>query len=316
MIVTAPRRPSQTTLPDAVATTTSLPSGTTTDTAPDPPPTTMPLGPRVTEPPCADTSDTAAARTETLALRATTVTLSVTGRGYGRALLHRVCRDSYCPRITSRHVPDMVSPTTAPTLEPTDAGPGRARTARSERTRTSVVDALLDLLREGNLRPTAKEIAERAGTSLRSVYVHFDDLEDLFTAAATRAIGRIAGLMETIAPTGPLDARLDAFVAQRARVFEGLGEVRHAAALQEPFSPGLATLLARGRRRARQEVESVFEPEIAALPDGERAAATDACDALASAATWDHWRHLQGGDVDAACAALRLGLRRILLARA
>ena len=37
------------------------------------------------------------------------------------------------------------------------------RSARSQRTRNAVVDALLELNREGNLRPTAKEIAERAG---------------------------------------------------------------------------------------------------------------------------------------------------------
>ncbi len=205
----------------------------------------------------------------------------------------------------------MVPPTT-PTMEPS-ARPGRGRSARSDRTRASVVDALLDLLHEGNLRPTAKEIAERAGTSLRSVYVHFDDLEDLFTAAAGRAIHRIGKLVEPIPSAGPLPERLDAFVAQRARVYEGLGKVRHAAALQEPFSPGLAALLAQGRRRARHEVECVFESELVAL-GAERAAGTAACDALASAATWDHWRHQQGYDVATACAALRLGLERILAA--
>jgi AcrR family transcriptional regulator len=43
------------------------------------------------------------------------------------------------------------------------------RSARSRRTRTAVVDALLRLLRAGNLRPTAREIASEAGISLRSV---------------------------------------------------------------------------------------------------------------------------------------------------
>src|SRR3954453_2751392 len=98
----------------------------------------------------------------------------------------------------------MVPLTTSPTLEPNASRP--ARSPRSERTRASVVDALLDLLRDGNLRPTAKEIAERAGTSLRSVYVPFDALEYFFTAAATRAVQSIAGLVEPIPCTGPLDA--------------------------------------------------------------------------------------------------------------
>ncbi|MEO2168125.1 MAG: hypothetical protein ABGY42_08390, partial [bacterium] len=37
------------------------------------------------------------------------------------------------------------------------------RTARSLRSRQAVVEALLDLLEGGNLRPTAAQIAERAG---------------------------------------------------------------------------------------------------------------------------------------------------------
>ena len=48
-----------------------------------------------------------------------------------------------------------------PVLAPLDG-----RLARSARTRHAVVDALLDLLGEGDLRPTAARIAERAGVSL------------------------------------------------------------------------------------------------------------------------------------------------------
>src|SRR4051794_7539538 len=72
------------------------------------------------------------------------------------------------------------------------------RTARSQRTRDSVVEALLDLLNAGNPRPTAREIAEQAGVSLRSVYVHFDDLEDLFLAATGRHLERILPLLEKV----------------------------------------------------------------------------------------------------------------------
>src|SRR3954468_4015968 len=189
----------------------------------------------------------------------------------------------------------MVPLTTSPTLEPNASRP--ARSPRSERTRASVVDALLDLLREGNLRPTAKEIAERAGTSLRSVYVHFDDLEDLFTAAATRAVLHISTLVEPIPSSGPLEARVDAFAAQRSRVYEGLGEVRHAATLQEPFSPSLAALLAEGRRRGRHESEAVFQAELARFDESERESVAAACDALASADAWAFWRHGDGLDV-------------------
>ena len=60
------------------------------------------------------------------------------------------------------------------------------RAARALRTRNRVVDALLDLVDEGDLRPSAADVARRAGVSLRSVFQHFDDLETLFRVAGER----------------------------------------------------------------------------------------------------------------------------------
>jgi TetR/AcrR family transcriptional regulator, regulator of autoinduction and epiphytic fitness len=92
------------------------------------------------------------------------------------------------------------------------------RSARAARTRDAVVEALLSLLDDGNYRPTARQVAERAGVSLRSVYVHFDDLEDLFTAAAHNHFARVRDLVQAIPGDGPLESRVDAFVRQRARI--------------------------------------------------------------------------------------------------
>src|SRR5690606_27488921 len=69
------------------------------------------------------------------------------------------------------------------------------RLTRAARTRASVVEALLTLNDEGNLRPTARDIATKAGVSLRSLYVHFDDLEALFLAASRRQGERLAELL-------------------------------------------------------------------------------------------------------------------------
>src|SRR3954470_19450239 len=89
------------------------------------------------------------------------------------------------------------------------------RAARSARTRDAVVRALLDLIAEGELRPTAGRIAERAGISLRSVYVHFDDLDDLFVAAAREQRGRVSALVRALPERGPFEDRLPALVAPR-----------------------------------------------------------------------------------------------------
>ncbi len=164
------------------------------------------------------------------------------------------------------------------------------RSARAARTRDAVVEALLSLLDEGNFRPTARQVAERASVSLRSVYVHFDDLEDLFSAAAHRHFERVRDLIERIPDHGPLETRLDAFTKQRARIHEASAQVRRAAVLQEPFSPALAEVLALARRLSRAEIELVFGPELGRREGAARSRLVVQLDLLSSASTWETLR--------------------------
>ncbi len=164
------------------------------------------------------------------------------------------------------------------------------RSARAARTRDAVVDALLSLLDDGNFRPTARQVAERAGVSLRSVYVHFDDLEDLFTAAAHNHFERMRDLVESIPADGPLESRLDAFLRQRERIHEASAQVRRAAVLQEPFSPALAEVLWLARKLSRAEVELVFAPELGRRDDAGREHLAIELEVIANASTWETLR--------------------------
>jgi TetR/AcrR family transcriptional regulator of autoinduction and epiphytic fitness len=164
------------------------------------------------------------------------------------------------------------------------------RLARSARARTAVVDALLDLVQEGDLRPTAPRIAERAGVSLRLVFHHFRDLERLFAVAAERQFARVRLLARPIPPTGPLARRVDAFVRQRVRLLERITPVRRAALLMEPHSPALAARLAEARGVARAQVERVFAAELTARP---AAAHRDLAAALGAVSSWSTWQALR-----------------------
>jgi TetR/AcrR family transcriptional regulator, regulator of autoinduction and epiphytic fitness len=186
------------------------------------------------------------------------------------------------------------------------------RAARSARTRDAVVRALLALIAEGDLRPTAGRIAERAGISLRSVYVHFDDLDDLFLAAAREQRTRVYALTRQLPATGPFDVRLEAFVEQRARVLEAIAGVAKAAALQEPFSPALAATSRAARQSGRSELAHVFAAELASLDPATRDHTLDACDALTNSDTWDHLRVRRGLTPNGAAATLSTSLRVLL----
>ena len=62
--------------------------------------------------------------------------------------------------------------------------------------REAVVDALLDLYAEGNLRPGTDEIAERAGISPRSLFRYFEDADDLAGEAVARQLARALPLVD------------------------------------------------------------------------------------------------------------------------
>lgn len=185
------------------------------------------------------------------------------------------------------------------------------RSARALRTREAIVDALLALIDDGELKPPAPRIAQRAGVSLRSIYQHFEDLEALFAAAHRRYTERLLELASEVPDTGPLDARLDAFVEQRARIMEAVTPARRASLLQEPFSKQLRDGRDRIYELATAEVAHVFRTELAEL---DAAVRQDLVAAASMAASWEAWEHLRLGglDVDGARRVMRMTLAALL----
>ena len=182
------------------------------------------------------------------------------------------------------------------------------RNLRSLRTRTAVVDAVLELIDEGDLRPTAPRIAERAGVSLRSVFQHFRDVEALFGVATDRQLERIGALVKPLPTTGSLEDRLAAFVEQRVRIYEAVTPVRRAALAHEPFSSHAVDARDRILAVARAELRRTFATELDAQPP-------DLLEALDAAASWQVWEALrshQGLDADEARKVLERMLRALL----
>jgi TetR/AcrR family transcriptional regulator of autoinduction and epiphytic fitness len=186
------------------------------------------------------------------------------------------------------------------------------RVSRAARTREAVVDALLALNDRGVLRPTARDIAAEAGVSLRSLYVHFDDLESLFVAAGQRHTERLLAQLPPLVTEGPFSERLDRFLDRRVRLHELGGGVRRAAQLQEPFSPTIQRAMASGRKALRAELAACFGPELEAAAargtgddrDGRRRL-LDALDIVTGAAAWDTLRIHRGRSQDEARHQLR-----------
>jgi len=186
------------------------------------------------------------------------------------------------------------------------------RTVRAERTRRALVEALLALLNEGRLRPTAAEIAERAGVSERSVFQHFPDREALLEAVAREQYARVMPTIRPVDASLSLAARIDEFVAQRATLYERASGVRRAALLMEPESDVVAGWLTTVRRAGAAEVERVFRREIEGTPADEREPLRAALVAACAWGTFEALRFHQGLSVSRTRGAMRTMVARLL----
>jgi TetR/AcrR family transcriptional regulator of autoinduction and epiphytic fitness len=186
------------------------------------------------------------------------------------------------------------------------------RVARSRRTRAAVIDAFVALLEEGDLRPTAPRIAERAGVSVRSVFQHFEDMETVFRASAARELERLSHLLGPGPLEGSFERRMVSFTARRTRLLEAMTPVRRAAGLMEPFSPEIHRWLDWTRHIGREEVHSVFTPELAELPPARRREVLQGLVAVGSWTTWEELRAEQGLPQDQARRVVRRLMRSLV----
>jgi AcrR family transcriptional regulator len=166
-------------------------------------------------------------------------------------------------------------------------GPGEAgggtdgRQLRRQRNREAVVEALLGLYHDGNLRPSTEEIAARSGLSPRSLFRYFDDVDDLNRAALRGLQDRVEHLFPVdVTATQPLDVRVAALVDQRFRLYDAIGNAGLVARLRSPFQPALAEQVRQNRALFRGQIETLFAPELAALPEGRAARVLAAADVL------------------------------------
>jgi TetR/AcrR family transcriptional regulator, regulator of autoinduction and epiphytic fitness len=187
------------------------------------------------------------------------------------------------------------------------------RNLRRDRNREAVVGALLELWREGDLAPSADEIAARAGISARSLFRYFDDTDAMVRTAIERQQQHVAPLyaLDT-GPGDPFGDRVDRFVAARARLLDGMGHVGRVARAMAPRQPLVAAELARIRATLRAQVAELFSPELGDLAPGPGAAALAAADVVTSWEAWDLLRNDQGLDRDAAVAVVAATLHRLL----
>ena len=126
---------------------------------------------------------------------------------------------------------------------------------------------MIDLIREGDLKPTVDKIADRAALSHRSVFRYFDDLNDLARAAFETEFREALPLaiVDNVGE-GELVDRIDRLVATQLRTLRRthlLGIVARSRATDiEAIEIGQRKIYA----RRLDQITRHFAPELGALP--------------------------------------------------
>lgn len=163
------------------------------------------------------------------------------------------------------------------------------RRLRSERSRQAIIDAMLDLVGEGVLIPTAQQVSERAGVGIRTVFRHFSDMESLYATADTKIREQYQGLFAGGNREGTLEERLLHAVEQRALAYDAIRNHLLATKSQLWRSPILREQYARIQGQLRKDLDD-WLPELGSLDGEER----EMVDSITSFEHWNRLREQQG----------------------
>lgn len=135
-----------------------------------------------------------------------------------------------------------------------DALPKDGRRRRSQTSRDKIVAAMLELVAEGRITPSADEVASRAKVGLRTVFRHFADMESLY-AALTHTLAEHYEMWLIPFDSSDWREQLVEVVERRTATYERLLPFKRAGDAHRHMSPAMqdsyASILAIMRQRLR-----------------------------------------------------------------
>ena len=163
------------------------------------------------------------------------------------------------------------------------------RRLRTERSRLTILNAAMTLQDAGNLVPTAQQISDQAGISIRSFFRHFEDMESLFEAGDVHIRTSYEALFLAGERGGTLEERVEHAVQHRVRAYEAISKLLLAVHAQLWRYKTLRKSYARNQLGLRSVLDD-WLPELKSLPREKR----EAVDAITSFEMWNRLRVHQG----------------------
>jgi AcrR family transcriptional regulator len=155
----------------------------------------------------------------------------------------------------------------------------------------------MELLRAGDPDPTAKSVAQGAGVSLRLVFDHFADMDDLYQCVAALQLRRQWVDMPQLSPALSRSTRIERTVAHRgapwrtvARSSRRIPKSGAPWVGRAPTSPSVRRALAAADTLFLEDLEATFAPELAGVTGSARGELVGAMD---TGTSWEAWERLR-----------------------
>ncbi len=170
-----------------------------------------------------------------------------------------------------------------PAKETTPQRDGRRQ--RADESKRRIAEAMLDLVREGEVTPSADLVAERAGVGRRTVFRLFNDMEGVYREMHAIMVSKLGPMFAAPFESTTWRERLDEVIERRAQMFEEMLPIKSAADAHRYRSAFLQNEHKKLTKMQRQTMLAVLPESIAAQ--------TERIEALDLALSFEAWRRLR-----------------------
>ena len=190
------------------------------------------------------------------------------------------------------------------------AGPPPALDGRRQRgqdNRARIVSAMMAIIRDGQISPSAEQVAARADVGLRTVFRHFQDMDSLYREMSAVIEVELRAIIEPPLKGETWPERVLELVGRRAVAFETIAPYRRSADAFRHRSKFLGRDADRLSTELRTKLERALPPEVTGDP-----LKLEALDLLMSFEAWSRLRREQGLSPQRAREVLEAALRRLM----
>ncbi len=182
------------------------------------------------------------------------------------------------------------------------------RVLRGARNRERIIEALMALVGEGTIEPTAEQVAARAGVGTRTVFRHFADMDTLFQQLCERLRMLLGPLFLVGRPEGDVLDRAIALLHARCELYERAAPHERATRFYKARNAFVRKQHDEILRAMADEVEQVLSPEVGV----EAGPVLYALQLGLSFASWDQLRTGVGLDQASVVEVLEHQIRAVL----